>query len=66
MNFIVDLPLTSHKFDLIWLIVDRLIKSTHFIPVITSYKVQKYVEIYIACVLCMHGVLKTIISDRWS
>jgi hypothetical protein len=39
-------------------------KSAHFIPVNTNYKVQKYVEIYIACVLCLHGVLKTIISDR--
>jgi hypothetical protein len=65
MNFIVDLPLTAHKFDSIWLIVD-LIKSTHFIPVNTSYKVQKYAEIYIACVLCMHGFPKMIISDRGS
>jgi hypothetical protein len=63
IDIIVGLPLTAHKFDSIWVIVDRLIKSTHFIPVNTNYKVQKYVEIYIAHVLCLHGVLKTIIFD---
>jgi transposase InsO family protein len=64
MDFIVCLPLMAHKFDSIWVIVDRLPKSTHFIPVHTNYNVQKYAEIYIAHVLCLHGVPKTIISDR--
>jgi hypothetical protein len=64
MYFIVGLPMTSHKFDSIWVILDRLSKSVHFIPVNTNYKVQKYVEICIARVLCLHGVLKMIISDR--
>jgi hypothetical protein len=63
MDFIVGLPMTAYKFDSVWVIMDRLSKSTHFIPVNTNYKVQKYVEIYIACVLCLHGVLKTIISN---
>jgi hypothetical protein len=66
MDFIVGLPLTACKFDLIWVIVDRLSKSTHFIPVHTRYDVRRYAEIYIARVLCLHGVLKTIISDRGS
>jgi hypothetical protein len=66
MDFIMGLPMTAHKFDSIWVIVDRLSKSTHFIPVNTNYKVQKYAEIYTAHVLCLHGVLKTIISDRGS
>jgi hypothetical protein len=51
MDFIVGLPLTSRKFDSIWVIVDRLTKSAHFIPVNTTYKVQKYAGIYIARVL---------------
>jgi hypothetical protein len=55
-----------HKFDLIWVIVDRFTKSTHFIPVHTKYEAEKCAEIYIAHVLCLHGVLKTIISDRGS
>jgi hypothetical protein len=66
IDFIVGLPLTSRKFDSIWVIMDRLTKSAHFIPVNTTYKVQKYAEIYIARVLWLHGVLKMIISDRGS
>jgi hypothetical protein len=63
MDFIMGLPLMAHKFDSIWVIVDRLSKSAHFIPIDTNYNVQKYAEIYIAHVLCLHRVLKAIISD---
>jgi hypothetical protein len=66
MDFIMGLSLTTRKFDSIWVIVDRFNKSTHFIHVHTKYRVEKYAEIYIACVLCLHGVLKMIISDRES
>jgi hypothetical protein len=66
MDFIVGLSLTARKFNSIWVIVDRLIKSAHFIPMNTNYNVQKYAEIYVARVLCLHGVLKMIISDRGS
>jgi hypothetical protein len=66
MDFIMGLPLTAHKFDLIWVIIDRLSKSAHFIPVHTNYNAQKYARIYIAHVLCLHGVSKMIISDRGS
>jgi hypothetical protein len=64
MDFIMGLPLTARKFDSIWVIVDQLYKSAHFIQVHTCYDVQRYAEIYIAHVLCLHGVPKTIISDR--
>jgi hypothetical protein len=66
MDFIVGLPMIACKFDSIWVIIDRLSKFAHFIPVNTNCKVQKYAEIYIAHVLCLHGVPKTIISDRGS
>jgi hypothetical protein len=66
MDFIVGLPMTARKFDSIWVIVDRLSKSAHFIPVNTNYKVQKYAEIYIVRVLCLHRVPKMIISDQGS
>jgi hypothetical protein len=66
MDFIVCLLLTAHKLDSIWVIVDRLSKSLHFIPINTKYRVEKYAEIYIVGVLCLHGVPKTIISDRES
>jgi hypothetical protein len=63
LDFIVGLPLMARKFDSILVIVDRLSKSTHFIPVNSKYRVEKYVEIYITSVLYLHGVPKTIISD---
>jgi hypothetical protein len=66
MDFIVGLHMTACKFDSIWVILDRLSKSAHFIPVNTKYRVEKYAEIYIAHVICLHGVLKMIISDQGS
>jgi hypothetical protein len=66
MDFIMGLPLKARKFDSIWVIVDRLSKSTHFIIINTKYRVEKYGEMYIACVLCLHGLPNTIISDRGS
>jgi hypothetical protein len=64
MDFIVGVPLTSCKFNSIWLIIDRHTKSAHFIPVHTFYRAEKYIELYISRILCLHGVPKTIISDR--
>jgi hypothetical protein len=48
MDFIVGLPNTSQNHDSIWVIVDRLTKVAHFIPVHTTDKAQKYAELYIA------------------
>nr|CAB3505014.1 unnamed protein product [Digitaria exilis] len=50
--------------DSIWVIVDRLTKTAHFIPVNTFYNAKKYAEIYLERIVCLHGVPKTIISDR--
>ena len=44
--------------------VDRLTKIAHFIPVHTEYRAKKYAKIYIDRIVCLHGVPKTIISDR--
>jgi hypothetical protein len=57
---------SASKFDSIWVIIDRLTRSAHFIPVNIKFRAEKYAEIYIAHVLCLHGVPKTIISDRVS
>jgi hypothetical protein len=62
----VGLSLTAHKFDSLWVIVDQLTKSAHFIPVNTNYNAQRYAKIYIARMLCLYGVPKMIISDRGS
>ena len=47
-----------------WVIVDRLTKSAHFLPVKTKYLTKQYAELYKDRILCLHGVPKTIISDR--
>jgi hypothetical protein len=66
VDFIVGLPRTTKGFDSIWVIVDRLTKIAHFLPVKTSYPVLTYAQVYIACILSLHGVPKTIVSDRGS
>ncbi|WVZ80724.1 hypothetical protein U9M48_028180, partial [Paspalum notatum var. saurae] len=66
MDFIVGLPKTLKGFDSIWVIVDRFTKSVHFIPVKKSYPAKTYAELYISRVLCLHGIPKTITSDRGS
>jgi hypothetical protein len=63
MDYVVGLPLMTCKFDSIWVIMDRLFKSAHFIPINTNYNTQKSAKIYIARVLYLHGILKMIISD---
>ena len=64
MDFIVGLPNTSQRHDSIWVIVDRLTKTSHFILVHTIYNAKRYAEIYLDRIVCLHGVPKTIISDR--
>jgi hypothetical protein len=64
VDFIVGLPLTGHKFNSIWIIIDQLTKFAHFIHVHTFYRVEKYAELYISRILYLHGVLKTIVSYR--
>jgi hypothetical protein len=64
MDFIVGLPRTAKGYDSIWVIIDRLTKIAHFLPVKTYYPVLAYVELYIARILSLHGILKTIVSDR--
>jgi hypothetical protein len=66
MDFIVGLPRTSCGYNSIWVIVDRLTKSAHFIPVATTYRVGQYAELYISHIVRYHRILKTIISDRGS
>jgi hypothetical protein len=44
IDFIVGLPNTSQKHDSIWVIIDRLTKVAHFLPVHTTYTAKKYAE----------------------
>jgi hypothetical protein len=66
MDFIVGLPHTSHGYNSIWVIIDRLTKSAHFIPVSTTYRVRQYAELYMSHIVRYHIISKTIISDRGS
>jgi hypothetical protein len=58
MDFIVGLPNTSQKHDSIWVIVDRLTKIAHFLPVHATYTAKKYAEVYLDQIVRLHGVPK--------
>jgi hypothetical protein len=64
IDFIVGLPHTKSGYDSIWVIVDRLTKVAHFIPVKTTYTDAKLAELYMQRIVCLHGVSKKIVSDR--
>lgn len=66
MDFITGLPRTQRGFDSIWVIVDRLTKVAHFIPVKTTYSGARLAELYMERIVCLHGVPKKIVSDRGS
>ncbi|WVZ64347.1 hypothetical protein U9M48_013880 [Paspalum notatum var. saurae] len=66
MDFIVGLPMTKKGYNSIWVVVDRLTKVAHFIPVNTTCSGARLVELYIFRIICLHGVPKRIISDRGS
>ena len=64
MDFIVGLPKTAKGFDSIWVIIDRLTKSAHFLLVKATYTVVTYAKIYFDRILSLHGEPKMIVSDR--
>ncbi|WVZ75943.1 hypothetical protein U9M48_023955 [Paspalum notatum var. saurae] len=66
MDFIIGLSRTQKGYDSIWVIIDRLTRSAHFIPVKTIYHAKIYAELYIARIVSLHGVTQTITLDRGS
>ena len=64
MNFVSGLPPTQQKHDSIWVIVDRLTKSAHFIPVKIEYSMDRLAELYVEEIVRLHGVPLSIVSDR--
>ena len=64
MDFIVGLPRTKDGYDSICVIVDRLTKVAHFIPVKTTYTGAQLAELYISRIIYLHGVPKKIVSHR--
>jgi hypothetical protein len=66
MDFITGLPTTPKKNDSIWVIVDRLTKSAHFLPVKTAFRPPQYAKKYITEIVRLHGIPKTIVFYRGS
>ena len=64
MDFVVGLPRTPSGNDAIWVVVDRLTKSAHFIAIKLSFSVDQLAELYVAQIVRYHGIPKSIISDR--
>lgn len=64
MDFVTGLPKTQGQKDAIWVIIDRLSKSAHFVAIKTTWGVQKLAEIFIHEIVCLHGTPKSIVSDR--
>ncbi|GJW61469.1 putative reverse transcriptase domain-containing protein [Tanacetum coccineum] len=64
MDFVTKLPKTSSGHDIIWVIVDRLTKSAHFIPTRETDSMETLTRLYIKEIVSRHGVPISIISDR--
>ena len=63
MNFVVGLSKTPNGFDSIWVIIDRLTRSAHFLPVKTTYTLERYAKLYVNKIVRLHGASVFIVSD---
>jgi hypothetical protein len=66
MDFVTGLPMTMNQKDMIWVILDRLTKSAHFLVVNQKDSCEKLTEIYVSEVFSKHGIPKKIVSNRGS
>ena len=64
MDFVTHFPWTSQKHDVVWVIVDRLTKSTHFLAMRMTFTLEAFCRLYIREIVQLHGVLVSIVSDR--
>ena len=64
MDFVTHLPRTSRKHDAIWVIVDRLTKSAHFLAVGMTFTLEEFYRLFIQEIVRLHGVPVSIVSDR--
>ncbi|KAI5435711.1 hypothetical protein KIW84_022223 [Lathyrus oleraceus] len=64
MDFVSGLPRTIKNFEAIWVIVDRLTKSAHFILIRMDYPLERLAELYIEEIVSLHGIPSSIVSDR--
>jgi hypothetical protein len=66
MDFIVGLPCTQAGYDSIWVIMDRMTKVDHFIPIKMTYSGAKLGGLYMSWIVGLHGVPKKMMSDSGS
>ena len=64
MDFVTYLPWTSRKHDAVWVIMDRLTKSTHFLVVQMTFTLEEFYKLYIREIVRLHGVPVSIVSDQ--
>ncbi|KAJ9544913.1 hypothetical protein OSB04_024620 [Centaurea solstitialis] len=64
MDFVTMLPKTKKGHDSIWVIIDRLTKSAHFLPIKESFSIDRLAQLYVDEIVMRHGVPISIISDR--
>ena len=64
MDFVVGLPRTQINHDAIWVIVDKLTKSTHFLSICSTFSLDRLVRLYIDEIVKLHGVSITIMSNQ--
>ena len=64
MDFVVGLPRAQGGYDAIWVRVDRLTKSAHFLAIRNNYSLNQLVELYVDEIVKFHGVSVSIVSDR--
>ena len=55
MDFVTGLARTTGGFDSVWVIVDRLTKSAHFLPVKKTYSTNRLARLYVNKIVCLHG-----------
>ena len=66
MDFITGLPRTKRGHNAIWVVIDRLSKVAHFLPIREAITTSQLADLYISRIVSLHGVPKRIISDRGS
>jgi len=64
MDFVMGLPLSVSKKNAIWVIVDRLTKSAHFLPIKDTWGVERLTQLYVKEIVRLHGIPLNIVSDR--
>ena len=64
MDFVTHLPRTPQGHDAVWVIVDRLMKSTYFLAVRMTFTLERFCRLYIIEIVRLHGVPVSIASDR--